>query len=134
NIIKEYPIFGLGYDNYRTSLSDEYKVEEIKPKGFIHVHNTFLQFGAELGFFGLISFLFLLYSIFKKIIYFYLKCDDRNVKLFYLASLISIVIYIIQGLTQYNFGKTEPLSFFWIIIALNFIVYSLYENKSLGEF
>lgn len=122
NILKDNPIVGLGYDNYRTPLSDHYKVEAIKSKGFIHVHNTFLQFAAELGLFGFFSFLYLIFYTFKKMIIYYQQETATNIKLFHLFSIIMIVIYLVQGLTQYNFGKTEPLSLFWIIIALSILI------------
>lgn len=122
NILKDNPIVGLGYDNYRTPLSDIYKIEAIKSEDFIHVHNTFLQFAAELGLIGLFSFLYLIYFTSRKIIIDYLEETNINIKLFHLSSIIMIVIYLVQGLTQYNFGKTEPLSLFWIIIALNILI------------
>ncbi|MFW5988206.1 MAG: O-antigen ligase family protein, partial [bacterium] len=128
-IMKDYPVFGLGYDNYRTPIADSYKTDAINRDRFIHVHNSFLQFGAELGLLGLFSFLYLMLLILKKIFIFYKK-NDNNIKLFHLSSIITILIYFIQGMTQYNFGKTEPLSFFWIIIALNFLInkYQLLVN------
>ncbi|CCU81050.1 hypothetical protein HSACCH_02543 [Halanaerobium saccharolyticum subsp. saccharolyticum DSM 6643] len=122
DIIKDNPVIGLGYDNYRTPLSDKYKVDEIKPKGYIHVHNTFLQFGSEIGLFGLFSFLYLMYFTLKKVIIFYKEESKINVKIFHLSTIIMIVIYLVQGLTQYNFGKTEPLSFFWVVIALSIVL------------
>lgn len=120
-IMKDHPVFGLGYDNYRTSLADSYKIDAINRDRFIHVHNTFLQFGTELGLLGLFSFLYLIFLLLKKIFIFY-RGNKNNVKLFHLATIITICIYLIQGMTQHNFGKTEPLSFFWIIIALNFLI------------
>ena len=131
NIMKDNPLVGLGYDNYRTSLSDQYKVEAIKPKGFIHVHNTFLQFGAELGLIGFFSFLYLIYYTLKKLIFYYINENNTNLKLFHLSSIIMIVIYLVQGLTQYNFGKTEPLSLFWVIIALNISINKFFKKEIL---
>jgi O-antigen ligase len=125
-ILKDYPVFGLGYYNYRTPLSEPYKLDIIKPKeGFIHVHNTYLEIAAEQGLFGLFTFLYLLYFIFKRIYNYYNNKKRGNIKLFYLGSLISIIIYLVQGLTQYNFGKTEPLSFFVLIIVIAMFL----ENK-----
>ena len=128
NIIKEYPVFGLGFDNYRTSLSDPYKVEAIQPRGFIHVHNTFLQFAAEIGLLGLFTFLYLMFFIIKKMIIYYRNSNNNNISLFHLATIISIIIYLVQGLTQHNFGKTEPLSLFMIMIALNVLIKNIGIN------
>ncbi|MFW6001014.1 MAG: O-antigen ligase family protein [Halanaerobium sp.] len=128
-ILKDYSVFGLGYYNYRTPLSEPYKLDIIKPKeGFIHVHNTYLQIAAEQGLFGLFTFLYLLYFIFKRIYNYYNNKKRGNIKLFYLGSLISIILYLVQGLTQYNFGKTEPLSLFWLIIGISFLVSSYNLN------
>lgn len=127
-ILRDYPVFGLGYYNYRTSLSDPYKLDIIKPKeGFIHVHNTYLEIAAEQGLFGLFTFLYLMYYILKKITFYYKKANTINIRLLHLGVLNSVIIYLIQGLTQYNFGKTEPLAFLFVIISLSL----LYENKDI---
>lgn len=123
NMFIDNPINGVGYDNYKKSYKKDYKIDGIPP--FSHSHNNLLNFAAELGIIGLFSFLYLMFIVLKNLMLHYKDTKDINHKLFYLGGILTFVIYNIQGLTQYNFGDTEPLHFFWFFIAITFLVSNL---------
>ncbi|RCW45010.1 O-antigen ligase [Halanaerobium sp. MA284_MarDTE_T2] len=129
----DHPINGVGYDQYKNQYISNYKIEGINP--FSHAHNNILQIVAELGLFGLLSFVYLMWMVIKNLIYYYKNTIDLKRKLFHLGSILTFLVYHIQGLTQYNFGDTEPLHFFWFIIALNFVVFNFEDinNNNLLE-
>jgi O-antigen ligase len=122
------PINGVGYDQYRNAYIDEYKIEGIPP--FSHSHNNLLNYAAELGLLGLVSFFYLMYVVLKNLIIYYKIIENTNYKLFYLGGILVFVIYNVQGLTEYNFGDTEPLHFFWFFIAISFVISKFKINNS----
>jgi len=125
NMFLDNPVNGVGYENFKDSYIRKYKIEGIP--AFSHSHNNILNFAAELGIFGLLSFSYLMILILKNLIFYYINCKNINVKLFYLGSILLFVVYNIQGLTQYNFGDTEPLHLFFFVIALNFVIKNRFE-------
>lgn len=130
-MLKDNPINGVGYDNYKDSYIDKYKIEGVRP--FDHAHNNIFNFAAELGLFGLFSFIYLMYIILKKLIVYYKSETRINLKLFHLSSIFLFIIYHVQGLTQYNFGDTETLHFFFFMIALNVVMYNNQTGVELNE-
>ncbi|OEG62738.1 MAG: hypothetical protein BHK79_06365 [Halanaerobium sp. MDAL1] len=122
------PINGVGYDQFKQAYINNYKIKGISP--FSHSHNNLLNFAAELGIIGLLSFLYLMFIVLKRLIIDYKYAININYKLFYLSSILVFVIYNVQGLTQYNFGDTEPLHLFWFFIAITFIISNLNFNTN----
>lgn len=125
------PINGVGYDQYKNAYINNYKIKGIPP--FSHSHNNLLNFAAELGIIGLFSFLYLMFVVLKNLIRNYREVKDINYKLFYLGGILTFIIYNVQGLTQYNFGDTEPLHFFWFFIAITFLVSNFNNNFFIKE-
>lgn len=118
---KDHPVNGVGLDNFKKYYVDGYAVKGIRP--FDHTHNNLLNFAAELGTLGLVSFIYLMFIVFKQIYLNYKKEEKINIKLFYFASLMTFLIYQLHGLTEYNLGDTESLHFFWFLIAVNVSVH-----------
>ncbi len=121
-MLKDNPINGVGYDNYRDAYLKQYKVKGVRAFG--HAHNNLLNFAAEMGILGLSSFIYLMYIILKKLIIYYKSEEKLELKLFHFGSIFLFVIYHVQGLTQYNFGDTETLYLFFFVIALNVIIHN----------
>lgn len=121
------PVNGVGYDQFKSSYKRDYKIENIPP--FSHSHNNILNIAAELGLIGLLTFIYLMIFILKKLILYYQKETNQNLKLFYMSSILTFVVYHVQGLTQYNFGDTEPLHFFWFYIAIIYLINCLKSNN-----
>lgn len=65
NMIKDYPIAGVGLGNFAEMYDKQYRLPEIVQKNLNHSHNNYLQIGAEAGLLGLGGFLLLtFYTLF----------------------------------------------------------------------
>jgi O-antigen ligase len=130
-IYQDHPINGVGVGYFRDEFEKNYAY--LDPYNMKHAHNNFFHFLATTGTVGFLAFCWLIWSILK-----YLYDQQRDLTgdwgLFVLASLGAIVVFNIQGLTEFNFGDTETIRFFWFIIALNVVVInSLIKGGQVNE-
>jgi O-antigen ligase len=122
----ENPILGIGLGNWK--IYSVYKVKS-SIKNYIapyHVHNDFLQKGAEGGIISFISYILLifvpLYIVFKKFL--------KNKNDFYFTLFLSLITYILDSL--FNFPYSRPIMQINLMIILSLIVsisHSEKENK-----
>ena len=127
NTMFENPFFGIGIGSWKIE-SINYSKEYIREYTVqYHVHNDFLQFGAELGVFGLIIyfilFLWPIYILFK--IY---NLKQSKVSILLLMSLSMIFID-----SFFNFPRERALimSYYSIIVAITFELKSTLQIKRL---
>lgn len=126
-MLRDNPINGVGYRNFKEAYRDNYKLEGLH--AFSHAHNNIFHYAAVMGGFGLITFIYLSFFILKKFIFYYKNTELVNFKLFYLGSILAFVVYHVQGMTQHNFYHTTPLHFYWFFIALTIVLYKLSPNN-----
>ncbi|TDX59245.1 O-antigen ligase family protein [Orenia marismortui] len=143
-IFKDHPINGIGWGGFKRYYKSnfekypvKYEVTETREKGHIenlkkfdHVHNNFLQFLVQAGIIALLSFIILMFFILELLYKGYYDLEENNLKLFVLASFCGVITFNIQGLTEFNFGDTETLRFFWFLIALNVIIIRLNLSRN----
>ncbi|MGM0502957.1 MAG: O-antigen ligase family protein [Bacillota bacterium] len=112
-------INGVGMGYFREQFEENYS--HLDPINTLHAHNNFFHFLATTGTIGFLAFCWLLWSIFK-----YLYANYKQISgqwsLFIISSLAALVVFNIQGLTEFNFGDTETIRFFWFVVALNVVV------------
>lgn len=134
NMLKEKPIFGTGLAGYQKImkkyhqpfLSEKLKIPlEIHP----YPHNIFLAIWSNLGLFGLLSFLWILYLFFQNG---FRKINKE--KIFIMASMLSIIGH---GLVDTPYFKNDLSILFWIIVGLmiweKYTKSKDYENKIFGN-
>lgn len=115
-IFKENIFFGCGLGNYMT-LFKAFRPELVI--GTLYAHNIFLELLAEIGIVGLLSFVVLLFSFYKKFIENILKEKDKS---FYIYIAISITSFIAINLVDYNFFVPANMIMFFIVFSSMFYV------------
>lgn len=114
NIIKDHPVFGIGYGVF------PYLIPFYAPVGHRDAHNTYLIVGAELGLFGLGVFLWILALIFKNTWFVYRKSQDKFIRALALGFLAGIVGLLVCNIFGSRLDSQELTGFFWILTALIF--------------
>ena len=114
-IIKNKPIFGIG-SNFKKEIQ---KVVKIKLKWKSHPHNGFLTIAVNHGVPALIIFIILFIAIYKKLF------SSENTYSY--IGLGFVTLYLLEGLTENNFGDSEVKMLFWFVLGL---IYAILFRKS----
>ena len=116
-MIKDHPILGTGPGTF-TILYPQYRDPRIRI--FMNaVHNDYLQYGEEMGLFGLGSFVLLLVLFFKKNLSLLKNLKDKYLQSLTIGFLISIIALAIHSLGDFNLQIPANALLFWIILALS---------------
>jgi len=101
-IIKRHPFAGVGIGNFNLPLTN-------------YAHNSYLQIWAEMGIFGLISFLWIVGSIFKS------GFQNINISPYkkQIAGLLTAnAIFIIHNFSDFTFFLPEVAFIWWMILGI----------------
>lgn len=131
SMYRDHFISGVGLGRFRVEYHQNYKQSYPVEWRHRHAHNNLLQYMAESGTFGLIAFLWLMVAIILWLYQNHLQITDPNWRLFLLASLCSVIIFNIQGLTDVNYGGhryEDARRFFWFFMALNIAIANIYRK------
>ena len=124
DMIKERPLTGWGYGNYKQFRGTYYQ-RYPKADRHGHAHNNFIQMWVDTGLLGLAAFVFLLWSI--------LRLGWRAVAAQRAGPLhgpslgiwLGLVGFLLGGLTQYNWGDAEVALVWWANVGLLMRIYTL---------
>jgi len=123
-IIRDYPLVGCGLNNY-SIVARNYKSFE---GGGVYPHNSFLQKTAETGIFGLMAFLFVLFSYFKAG-FCYL---NKKMNYLVLCLLSGIIAFLVQSFFDTNLYSLQMVILFWYMLGFTIAVIRLdYGDKIL---
>jgi putative inorganic carbon (HCO3(-)) transporter len=134
-MIEKHPLLGLGPEGPRYHFQ-EYVPPDVwqsRPPGFYqHLHNVYLQYGAERGIPALLVFLWLLGQI---LVDFFrgLRSSPvgRGDRRFLLQGGIAMVLAMMaEGIAEVNFGDSEPLTMFLVVVACG---YTALEKDMAGQ-
>ncbi len=117
-IIKEYPLTGVGPDNVKKVYPD-YRHKDAK-KNNPHLHNNFFQIIAERGIFTMLSFTAFLICIpiglVRKI-----RGGTTLEKRISSSVFFAVIAFVTAGMFEYNFGDAEIKFLFLFFISLPYI-------------
>jgi O-antigen ligase len=119
-IVRDHPLTGVGptmvqrvYPQYRP----DYAVQKVNP----HLHNVPVQIAAERGIPALVIFLWFIISLGLGLVRLVRESSDR---LLPAAALAALSAMLAAGLFEYNFGDSEFLMLFLVLITLPFAALS----------
>ncbi len=135
NIIKHYPLWGVGMKNIAKVYPDYVNPKAKWKQGWGELHNNFIHIAAERGILTLIAFLWILIGCFIYAFRFYWKIRPRGdlSSVLILGFLTAFIGFVITGMTEYNFGDSEIVMMLWFIMGLTIVVTQDYEKDGLRE-
>jgi O-antigen ligase len=118
-MIKDHPLLGVGPERVHDEFPKYYKGTDLKNFYYGHLHNNFLQIGAERGLLCLAAFVWLLVELYRSLLRFF-KRSDEDSKWPILGSLAALTGFVVSGLNEYNFGDSEVLVLLLFIVSVPF--------------
>ncbi|MCL2827941.1 MAG: O-antigen ligase family protein [Oscillospiraceae bacterium] len=98
-----------------------------------HSHNLFLQITSDAGAPGLLVFLGVLYQYFKATFAAIRRKIQGEQRILVIASIASVVGFLVQSMTDYTFYNYRLMLFFWAVLALGLIAVRYDKLKEGGE-
>lgn len=120
NMIKHHPALGVGVNTFSINYL-KYKLPEpanAQTGDTMYAHNNFLQIAGETGLLGLGAFFWLLFKIFQSAFSAYNKNRDRFINILALSLIASIIVFLINGLTETSLYYKRVAVIFWYIVGL----------------
>ena len=114
NIIKDDPLTGVGPDAVRL-VYPHYRDPRAEKQLNPHLHNVPLQIAAERGLPALLIWLWFVFTLLRD---FVRKVRASTVRWLYTAGLAGVVAMLAAGMFEYNFGDSEFLMLFLLLVTL----------------
>ena len=128
NIFLDYPIKGIGQNNFRNKCSDEKYANlnsaRIKNRCSTHPHNYYLQILSDLGIINFALFLILITSLFYQIFIFRNQIEKH---IFY-GKIVSLIVIFWPFLPTGSFYNNWNSGINWLVIAIS--IYFVDKNYS----
>lgn len=125
-MIEKHPLLGLGPEGPKYHFQEYVpsKTWSSRPPGFYqHLHNIYLQYGAERGIPTLLVFLWLLGRIladfWRGLGALPPGTGDRRFLLH--GGIAMVVAMMVEGVAEVNFGDSEPLTMFLVVVACGYL-------------
>ncbi|MEK9130353.1 MAG: O-antigen ligase family protein, partial [Patescibacteria group bacterium] len=122
NLIKDYPLFGVGPDNFATSIPKYFLPEWHLYFGLQaeKAHNEFLNLWATMGIGTVLSYLIILiYFFFKSISYIYKKIEKNYSQHILIQGILAGIIGYLFTM-QFHYSSIDLAPFFWIFMGIEF--------------
>lgn len=124
-IIKDYPLFGVGYGIFGYALS--LYAPEV---GGFDAHNTYLIIAAEMGIPALLSFLLILGVLFIHTRRLYRISKDKFIKAMALGFLAGLAGLLVVNMFGSRMDSDEVSTYFWILAGLVFRALIIEKNDA----
>jgi len=115
-MIKDYPLTGIGVNTFY-HVYPQYQLPEAK-EHLVHAHNIFLQIGAEIGLFGVVTLLWLLIRVFKIGWEILRKAKDDYLRALAIGLLASLIAFLIDQEFDSTWWLERLFIFFWVLLAV----------------
>ncbi|MDD2523794.1 MAG: O-antigen ligase family protein [Endomicrobiaceae bacterium] len=122
-IFKENILFGAGLGNYSV-LFKFFRTELVL--NTLYAHNLFMQLLSDIGILGLVSFIYLIITFYKKIIY---EIKNNVYKYYYKIIALSITSFLFVNMLDYSFFIPANMIMFFIVFCSVFSVKTIKLKK-----
>ena len=124
-MFEDNPVLGVGPGQFGRMYREKYILPEAKERELGHAHNIFFNMFAECGAIGGIAFcLFWIYLVALSLYNYH-----RTKNLAYRAIFSAAMGIILHGMTEYTWGATLTMKFFWFVLGIAFAWINLTEKK-----
>jgi O-antigen ligase len=125
-MIEKHPLLGIGPEGPKYHFKEYVPADTwaTRPAGFYeHLHNIYLQYGAERGVFALLVFLWLMIRILVDFVRGLRALPPgRGDRRYLLHAGIAVVIAVlVEGVAEVNLGDSEVLTMFLVVIAAGYL-------------
>ena len=114
HMFEDHPIVGVGLSRFREEYQGGYILPEAKEPYLDHAHNNIMHMLAECGIIGVLA-----------LVIFWLTWFSYGVaswrKMRSVAALVFLAVLLgsfLQGLTEYNLGRSFVMKVYWLLLAL----------------
>ena len=123
NMIKDYPVAGVGLDNFKPVYNEIYVNPESRlgprfNRVTIHPHNNFLMIATEGGFIGFFAYA-VLYTALLYLLYKKFKDGDMRDNLALMGLFVCLGLHL-EGLTEMNINNIQPMRELWFLLGIAF--------------
>jgi len=117
--ISERPVLGFGKGNFTRYVKENVKVPL---SSTAHAHNSYLHYTFNNGLVGLVFLLGFLISLFR---YVHRRSKEYPPAK---AALFVLIVFLLEGLTENNFGDSEVVMLTMLLIAVLTVPVTFYKN------
>lgn len=115
NMFLQHPLIGIGLNTFTPNYAKFGVTNTAIAAGY--AHNTFLQIMAELGLFGLMTFIWILAAFFNSTIMFYRSTRERFYRSILLGLVAGLIAFLVQSSVDTNLYSLQLAVLFWFIIG-----------------
>lgn len=122
-IIRDFPLFGVGQNNFPRVYPD-YRYEGVSEPQISHLHNNVLEIGVERGLMGLAVWIAIWVLYFLKSVRILGRLPKEYFvgKMMTLGSMAGVCAFLVAGMFEYNFGDAEIHILVYFLMAIPFVV------------
>jgi len=115
NMIKDFWVTGVGYGYW--AFKNTFLEYGIKGSKAWHSHNMYLEIMAEMGIFGMLTFAWVVFSIFVTTIKFARKTKDRYFSYVSVGLLCGFLSIMVHGIAEHILYMPKSVILFWMFAA-----------------
>ncbi len=116
-MLKDYWVtgVGLGTDAFMKICDNYYQFTKKTPP---HSHNIFLQIWLELGFMGVLSFVWFIVRMIKKSVINIFSKTDKYINNILIAGISAIAGILVMGIAEYVWYYPRVMLIFWMVVGI----------------
>ena len=126
-MVRAHPLFGVGLERIPREFPNYYKGNDENTFYIGHMQNDFMQIAAERGLICFAAFLWFLFALYRSL-WKFAKSRDEIQRLTAVSALCGLTGFLVMGLSEFNFGDSEPLILFLFIVSIPFGMNAVVAN------